>query len=266
LTTHAKGLVENLVGYAKADLMVPQVPFSDLASANVAAAHWCEEVNAALHSEICAVPAERLVVEAALLSPLPSLRARIGKAAMRKVDKLSCVRFGSARYSVPMRLIGKQVEVVVENRRLRVVHLGIEMATHDLVAPGETSINDDHYGGPRPLPQRAPRPRTTAEHAMVGFGEVGLAFLTQAAVSGASKLGSELPAIVALESAYGREALVAALERATTYSRFSLADVRAILDAGVGVPRLQSVGEPLSAIFPEVPTRPLSAYGFGELQ
>jgi len=262
----SKGLVENLVGYAKADLMVPQSPFSDLSSANAAAAAWCAEVNGALHSEICAVPSERLCVEQALFSPLPSLRPRIGTAVMRKVDKLSCIRFGSARYSVPMRLIGKQVEVVVAAGRLSVVHLGVEMAVHDLVAPGETSINDDHYGGPRPLPQRAPRPRSAAEHSMVGLGEVGLAFLKAGAAAGASKLGSELGDIVALESAYGRDALVAALERATTYSRFSLADVRAILDAGVGVPRLQSVGEPLTAIFPEVPTRPLSAYGFGELQ
>ena len=29
-----KGIVENLVGYAKSDLMVPQVPFGDLAAAN----------------------------------------------------------------------------------------------------------------------------------------------------------------------------------------------------------------------------------------
>jgi hypothetical protein len=172
----------------------------------------------------------------------------------------------SAHYSVPMRLVGKQVEVVVAGGRLCVVHLGVEMATHDLVAPGETSVTDDHYGGPRPLPRRAPRPRTAAEHCMVGFGEVGMAFLKQAAAAGASKLGSELADIVALESAYGRVALVAALERATTYSRFSLADVRAILDAGPGVARLQPVGEPLSDVFPTVPTRPLSAYGFGELR
>jgi len=30
--------VENLVGYAKRDLMVPQAPFGDLAAANAAAA------------------------------------------------------------------------------------------------------------------------------------------------------------------------------------------------------------------------------------
>ena len=56
----SKGMVENLVGYAKADLMVPQLPFDDLWTANDAAEAWCAEVNAVTHSEICAVPAERL--------------------------------------------------------------------------------------------------------------------------------------------------------------------------------------------------------------
>ncbi len=75
-------------------------------------------MNAAVHSEISAVPDERLAVERDLLRPLPSLRARIGKSVIRKVDRLSCVRFGSARYSVPTRHIGRQVEVrVVDGRR-----------------------------------------------------------------------------------------------------------------------------------------------------
>jgi transposase len=263
----SKGIVENLVGYAKRDLMVPQVPFSDMAFANTQAAEWCDEVNAAVHSEICAVPVERLVAERELFSPLPSLRPRIGKAVIRKVDRLSCIRFGSARYSVPMRLIAKQVEVIVADGKLSVVHLGVEMALHDLVAPGETSVLDEHYGGPRPdQPQRAPRPRTVAEIAMVALGEVGVAFLTQAAAAGSSKLGTELPAIVALEAAYGKEAFVAAIERATSFSRFALADIRSILDAGPGVPRLQAVGEPLTATLPEVPTRSLSAYRIGEVR
>ena len=41
----SKGIVENLAGYAKADVMVPQVPFGDLAAANAAAAAWCAEVK-----------------------------------------------------------------------------------------------------------------------------------------------------------------------------------------------------------------------------
>ncbi len=104
--------MENLVGYAKRDLIVPQAPFSDLAAANIAASAWCTEVNGVPHSEICAVPAVRLDAERDLLTALPSLRPAIGKAAVtRKVDRLSCIRFGSARYSVPTRLIGQHVAV-----------------------------------------------------------------------------------------------------------------------------------------------------------
>src|ERR1700689_2452733 len=39
----SKGIVENLVGYAKRDLMIPQAPFGDLAAANAAAAAGCAE-------------------------------------------------------------------------------------------------------------------------------------------------------------------------------------------------------------------------------
>lgn len=72
----SKGMVENLVGYAKVDLMVPQGPFIELGGANQAAAVWCVEVNANTHSEICAVPAQRLDTERELLAALPSLRVR----------------------------------------------------------------------------------------------------------------------------------------------------------------------------------------------
>jgi Homeodomain-like domain len=103
--SESKGIVEALVGYAKRDLVVPTEPsVADLPAANAAAAEWCAEVNAAVHSEICAVQAGRLNAERELLGTLPSLLLEIGaKPISRKVDKLSCVRFGSARYSVPNR-------------------------------------------------------------------------------------------------------------------------------------------------------------------
>src|ERR1700677_4772825 len=161
----SKGIVENLVGYAKRDLMVPQAPFGDLTAANAAAAAWCAEVNGAVHSEICAVPAERLVTERELLGPLPSLRAATGRLITRKVDRLSCVRFASARYSVPVRLIGAEVRLRTDDGRLLVIMTGDGrvVAEHFLVAPGGASVRDEHYGGPRPAPRRAVRPRTAAE-------------------------------------------------------------------------------------------------------
>jgi transposase len=258
----SKGMVEHLVGYAKRDLVVPQ-GLSDPAVGNAAAVGWCAEVNAAVHSEICAVPAERLDAERELLGPLPSLRPRLGRATTRKVDKLSCVRFGSARYSVPTRLIGHVVELLTGDGSLLVVEptTGEIVAEHRLVAPGEASVLDEHYGSSRPdRPRRAPRPKTLAEKGFCALGPVAEAFLVGAAAAGVSKLPTELADILTLERSHGREALLGALARAVAFGRWRAADVRSILAAGTGIAQPREPGAALLLTLPAVPTRPLADY------
>ena len=214
----SKGLVENLVGYVKSDLMVPEeLSVADLPSANELGLAWCNEVNAVMHSEICAVPAERLVKELEVMGTLPQLRASIGKLVVRKVDRLSCVRFGSARYSVPTIHIGRQVELVAQDAKILIIFLGEIIAEHDLVAPGETSILDEHYGGPRPMPSRPVRPKTAAEKAFCALGPAAESFLKGAAARGMTSLKGDLAELAQLEAAHGKEVLVVALERATSF-------------------------------------------------
>ena len=264
----SKGIVENLVGYAKRDLMIPQQPSrSDLSAANTAAAAWCVEVNVVVHSEICAVPAERLEQERELLAVLPSLRLEIGpKPISRKVDKLSCVRFGSARYSVPNRLIGASVLITVADAHVQIVEgfTGEIVAEHALVAPGATSIVDEHYGSVRPdKPRRAPRARTAVEQQFLALGEVAEQFLIGAAAAGVSKLPSELSAILTLQAAHGDTALLAALARAVQFGRWRADDLRSILAAAGAAPQPRPAGQALVLTLPAVPTRPLSDYAFG---
>ena len=256
----SKGVVENLVGYAKADLVIPGAPFTDLAAANAAAVAWCAEVNGAVHSETSAVPAERLLSERALLRPLPSLRPAPAATAVRTVDRLRTVRFGSARYSVPGAFIGRRVELLVTGGDLVVSAAGTEIARHRLVDPGEMSLLDAHYGRAASTPVRAIRPRTPAEIAFLALGPVAAAFLRAAASAGTSRLAGELALIADLEAAHGREPLLAALERALAYRRFRAADIRSILAAGPGVPRHQEPGAQLVIGLPAVPVRPLAAY------
>ena len=261
----SKGIVEHLVGYAKTDLVVPAGGFVDLAVANAAARAWCEEVNTVEHSEICAVPGERLARERELLGGLPSLRPTLPGQAMvtRKVDRLSCVRFGSARYSVPTTAIASTVELRAGDGALTVLERGTGrvLAEHTLVAPGEASIHDAHYNGARPAtPRRAVRPKTAAEQRFCSFGPVAEAFLTGAAASGHTRLGAELDELLALAAAYGRDPLLAALARATAFRRWHAADVRSILAAGVGTPDPRPAGEALIIELPKVSTRPLADY------
>jgi len=264
----SKGIVENLVGYSKRDLMIPQQPsLTNLAAANTAAAAWCVEVNAVTHSEICAVPAERLEQERTLLGVLPSLRSELGtRPISRRVDKLSCVRFGSARYSVPNRLIGSTVLISVVDNRVQVLEpfTGEVVAEHALVAPGEMSILDRHYGSARPdKPRRAPRARSATEKRFLALGEVAEQFLVGAAAAGVNKLPTELEQILTLHAAHGRDALLTALARAVQFKRWRADDVRSILAAAGAAPQPRPAGQALVLTLPSVPTRPLSDYAFG---
>ncbi len=262
----SKGMVESLVGYAKSDLVVGLGPFADVASANEAAPGWCEEVNGRVHSEIAAVPAERLECERELLRPLPGLRPAPTAGTQRKVDRLSTVRFGSARYSVPSSLVGTGVRVLVEGREVVIFAADREVARHPLVAPGEVSIADEHYGGPRTRPVRAVRPRSGAERAFLGLGPAAEDFLRAAAAAGTPRLATELEQVNRLAAAWGADAVAGALGRALEFRRFTAADVASILEQGAGVPTRVAPGEPIRIEAPAGPTREPSDYALEVLR
>ncbi len=263
----SKGVVEALVGYAQTDLVLPAGGWESLAAANDAARAWCAEVNGRVHSEIMAIPAERVATERGVLRPVPTLRAPLRQGEARKVDKLSTIRFGAARYSVPHALVGTTVTVLAHEGAVLIQQEGREVARHRTVAPGEVALDDAHYGGPARRPARAVRPRSAAEVAFLALGPAAERFLRAAAAAGTARLDMELSAIVALESAWGRAALLPALERAVTFHRFTAAAIRAILAAGPGVPTPTPPGNGLAlGDLPEVPTRALSAYALEALQ
>jgi hypothetical protein len=176
-------------------------------------------------------------------------------------------RFGSARYSVPVALIGEQVSLRTDGGRLLVITAagGDVVVEHALVAPGGASVRDEHYGGPRPRPRRAVRPRTAAERDFCALGPVAEAFITGAAAAGNTRLGAELAELNTLRAAHGDPDFLAALDRAVAFSRWRSADVRSILAAGAGVPGPRPAGDPLALGLPAVPVRPLADYAIGGL-
>lgn len=134
-------------------------------------------------------------------------------------------------------------------------------AEHDLVAPGEVAIADEHYGTTRPdRPRRAPRPRTEDEKQFLALGDPAAAFLTGAAAAGVSTLAREISQILILQAAHGDTALAAALARAVEFGRWRADDVRSILAAGGAAPLPRPAGDALVFTLPQVPVRPLSDY------
>jgi hypothetical protein len=138
----SKGVVEALVGYARSDLVIPAIAeggWADLSVANAAARVWCAEVNGQVHSEIVAVPAERLVTERGVLRRLPSLRPPLREGEPRKVDRTGMVRFGSARYAVPSERVGQIVQVRAEASAVIITQGDVEVIRHQAVGPGEVA-------------------------------------------------------------------------------------------------------------------------------
>ena len=131
--------------------------------------------------------------------------------------------------------------------------------------PGEASVRDEHYGGPRPAPRRAVRPKTAAEKEFCALGPVAEAFITGAAAAGSTRLGSELAELNILRAAHGDQAFLAALDRAVAFGRWRAADVRSILATGAGAPQPAAAGDALTLDLPIVPVRSLADYALGSL-
>jgi transposase len=257
----SKGKVEALVRFTKSDL-IPYDGFSSLDQANAAARAWLEEVNARPHSETRRTPVELLEAERPLLRSLPALRPAVACGEQRKVDRLATVRFASARYSVPHRLVGKRVEVQASDRELTVLHEGVPVAQHPLLGPGECSIEDAHYPSPPPTGTRPLRPRSEPERAFLALGEQAERYLRAAAAQGTARLHERIEEALCLAATHGEERARAALGRASEFSRFARGDLEAICDSlGATPPAQAAAAEPLRLQgLPEVPQRSLAAY------
>jgi hypothetical protein len=140
---------------------------------------------------------------------------------------------------VPSKLIGTTVLITLAGSTIRILEpFTVEIAAeHQLVAPGEVSITDEHYGSARPdRPRRAPRARADAEKQFLALGDAATAFLTGAAGAGVATLTREISQILTLRAAHGDAALTAALTRAVEFRRWRADDVRSILASAGAAP------------------------------
>jgi transposase len=149
-----KGGVENLVGYARRNALVPVPAVADWDELNALLLAWCE-------GEL-ARAGERGRADLAGLRALPAQAFRCAVVRAAPVSRLSLVRVDHNRYSVPCRLVGRTVAVALFSDRVE-VQLGAEtVATHPRAyGRGEMRLALDHY-----LPALARKPRA-ARHAAV---------------------------------------------------------------------------------------------------
>jgi transposase len=126
-----KGKDERGVGYVKRNAIAGH-RFDSVEAVESHLARWMREVaDTRVHGTTGELPLQRFEREAAALKPLaakaPFLQVR---ELTRRVHTDSCIEMDTNRYSVPWKLIGETVTVIVAERQVRVLYAGQEAACH----------------------------------------------------------------------------------------------------------------------------------------
>ena len=131
---HEKGGVEGQVGYFRRNHLVPVPEVDSLAELNarVAVAEEAEDARR-VGSRIRAI-GQDFAAEAPRLVPLPDEPFETGLLLTPRVDRYSQVTVRMNRYSVPVRLIGRQVRVVLRSSELVIYDGRREAARHERAA------------------------------------------------------------------------------------------------------------------------------------
>ncbi|MGE5105720.1 MAG: IS21 family transposase [Betaproteobacteria bacterium] len=154
-----KGKDERGVGYVKRNAIAGHA-FDSLAALEAHLAWWMREVaDRRVHGTTGEMPIERFQAkEAAALRPLDGRTTfQPIRECVRRVHADACIELETNRYSVPWRLIGETVSVLV-NEQVRILHAGQEVAVHTrLAGQRRASMHREHLLGivgaePRPQP------------------------------------------------------------------------------------------------------------------
>ncbi len=138
--------MEGEVGYFRRKYLVPVPEVNSLAELNsrieqAEKAEDCRRIGARIRTI-----GQDFAVEAPLLLPLPDEPFETGLLLTPRVDRYSQITVRCCRYSVPVRLIGRQVRVVLRPSELIVYDRVTEVARHErLTVKGGEHLVLDHY-------------------------------------------------------------------------------------------------------------------------
>ena len=143
---HEKGGVEGDIGWFRRNYLVPVPEAESLAELNEKIAAWDQEADARRIGGRPRTVGEYFAAEQPLLKPLPEEPFQTGLLLPARVDRYAQVTVRTNRYSVPARLIGRRVRVVLHASELVIFDGQAEVARHERLSGKSTSrLELDHY-------------------------------------------------------------------------------------------------------------------------
>lgn len=143
---HEKGGVEGQIGWFRRNHFVPVPQVESIAELNAMIDKWDDDdLDRRIGARVRTV-GELFTVEVPLLLPLPESAFETGRWFNLRVDRHSQITVRTNRYSVPVRLAGRQVRVQLHASHLEVCCDRQLVATHErLPGKAETRLELDHY-------------------------------------------------------------------------------------------------------------------------
>jgi len=203
--------------------------FPDWEDANRQAREWCDKVNGTFRTKLKASARELLAIEQAYLKPLPVWVPPVYLLHQRIVDVEGYVSVSTNRYSVPVEMIGRRVEVR-ENKDAIEIYEGPRLiATHPRIAEptGRHFTLPEHR---RPRGRGVKPPETSPEEKILLETLPELAGYVRALKEHSAGRGTvALRRLLTMVNDYPREPLRQALEEAAQYGLYDLDRVETVI-------------------------------------
>jgi transposase len=226
-----KGHVENLVGYARRNFLVPVPVADDFPSLNARLMKRChEDLTRRVRGET-ATNAERLARQLPAFLSLPPLPLDPSRVVLTQANSLALVRFDTNDYSVPDRYAHQRVTLRAGIDTIRIESDGQVIAEHGRDwGRHQTVFNWVHYLG---VLERKPGALDYARPFKGVSLPGGLAILRTHLEEADPQHGTvEFIRVLRLHEEFGREELAAAVQAALRLPRIKAADVRVLLERG----------------------------------
>jgi transposase len=143
---HEKGGVEGEIGRFRRNYLVPMPEVGSLAELNQMIEDWDAGDGARRIGSRPRTVGEYFAAEAPLLKPLPEEPFETRRLFTPRVDRYGQITVRMNRYSVPVRLIGRRVRVLLGASDLVVYDGHVQVARHERLATrGGQRVELDHY-------------------------------------------------------------------------------------------------------------------------
>ena len=225
----SKGMVEVNVRYVKQNALAGRddelrhwEDYQKLAS------YWRDEVaNVRIHETTQQRPVDRFRDEQSLLRALPRVPYATDEIVSAVVNSHARIRFDSNRYSVPPTLARKTVVVHANHEHVWIRYQGQEVARHQRCFERRQLIRkDEHLLQAKTMSRR--QKKNSIETDFAALGEVAQTFHWNLLKRPVKPL-THLRRLLKLAQLYGRDEVLASMQKAIKYETYDVSYVEAIL-------------------------------------